>query len=178
MKEILKYGFEILESPRKVNQYLRGELYLYVDSILSLHLNTTPKILEIYYDFMSLVFSVIRKWLEIFPTQLSQYYEMTKKYPKLYLVDFNTALSRCGYEMIDIMAKCFGLCPRCNQLFAIFDKIYLFKGEYEIVKYNPIMHRGLMYSLMNLFGEQRGLESFKYFLLGSSPPNISKGKSK
>lgn len=54
LSEILSKGFEVLETPRKVNQYLRGELYLYVDSILSLYLNTDRKILEIYYDFMKL----------------------------------------------------------------------------------------------------------------------------
>jgi len=161
-------GLDLLQTPRKVNQYLRGELYLYVDSILSLYLNTTKEELEIYHEFIGKVFSVIQLWMRVFTEKLSESFYNTKKYQKLYLIDFDAALSRCGFEFIDILAKAFGVCPRCVQLYNHFGSAYFYKGNFQLVRYVPGAARGFMYSLINMFGEQRGLESFRNFLLGNS----------
>ena len=112
LKDILENGFEVLETPRKVTQYIRGELYFYVDSMLSLHLNTTTKELPKIYEFMRYVYQIVQLWLKLFPSKLFKNYKHSLKYKKLYLIDFDTSLSRCGYELIDILAKSFGLCSR------------------------------------------------------------------
>ena len=70
IENILIHGFEILGTPRKVTQYLRGELYYYVDSMLSLHLNTTTEELPMIYEFMSNVYLLIQLWMKIFPVKL------------------------------------------------------------------------------------------------------------
>jgi hypothetical protein len=169
LEDIYIKGFEVLGTPRRVNQYLRGELYLYVDSILTLFLNTTERELGIYYEFMSHVFTVIQLWLKTFPLQMYKGYQDSKKYKKLFLVDFDTALSRCGYEFIDILAKWFGCCSRSLSLFKNFKEVYLFRGEFESVPYYTERGFGFMYSLMNMFGELRGFESFRQFLVDGHP---------
>ena len=104
LKDILENGFEVLETPRKVTQYIRGELYFYVDSMLSLHLNTTTRELPKIYDFMQYVFKLVQLWMKLFPTKLYKSYKDSIKSTKLYLIDFETSLSRCGCELIDILA--------------------------------------------------------------------------
>ena len=162
-------GFEVLETPRRVTQFLRGELYIYVDSILSLFLNISTQELPAYYEFMSHVFMVIQLWLKEFPTKLYKSYQWSKKHPKLYLVDFDTALAKCGFELIEILGKCFGLCSRCLSLYKHFGTAYYFQGQVEAVPYFPERGFGFMYSLMNMFGELRGLESFKQFVCDGNP---------
>ena len=50
-------------------------------------------------------------------------------------MDFYTALSKAGPEMIDILAKCFGIWDRCIKLFNRFPDFYLYKGSYEAAPY-------------------------------------------
>jgi hypothetical protein len=169
LEEIWINGFEVLETPRKVTQYIRGELYFYVDSMLSLFLNTSVAELSIYYQFMSHVFNIIQLWMKHFPSKLYKNYNLSRKHTKLYLIDFDTAVARCGDEFIDILAKCFGCCSRWNELYRHFMNAYFYKGEYEAIPYSEGKSLGFMCSLMNMFCDLRGFESFRQFFVVGHP---------
>lgn len=93
---------------------VRGELYFYVDSLISL--TQSAEELPTIYQFMNKIFQLIFKWMEIFPAYLKNFSEAVA-HPQLYLVDVDTAISQCGSELFSILEKCFGACPRCYRFF-------------------------------------------------------------
>lgn len=165
LKDILENGFEILETPRKVTQYIRGDLYFYVDSMLSLFLNTTVDELPMIYEFMGYVFKVIQLWLRVFQKTLFKNYKYSLKHKKLYMVDFDTALAKSGFELIDILSKSFGKWPRCLDLYKHFGNVRFYQGVEEVVPFKLTDNYGLMVSLMNSFAELRGIDSIRSFIL-------------
>ena len=85
------------------------------------------------------------------------------------MVDFDSALSMCGLELIDILCKWFGLCNRWVSFYKHFGSIYCYHGSQESVPYYPERGFGFMYSLMNLFGDLRGIEAISEFILDGNP---------
>jgi len=115
-------------SAYKLTQFLRGELYFYVDSLISIFTSTTPEDLPGIFDFVKEVFSMIMKWMEIFPQYLNAF-NASQQNLNLYLVDQDAALAQCGNEFFDIFSKCFGGCPRCMTFFKRFSTENLYLGN-------------------------------------------------
>ena len=67
LKEIIQSKFTCFESAHACTQFIRGELYVFVDSILTIYSNITSNDLPAIVEFMSLVFQLILTWMEIFP---------------------------------------------------------------------------------------------------------------
>ena len=69
VQDIIARDFKVFETPRDLTQFVRGELYFYVDSLLSM-LSTTVEDLPSIFEFMKEIFKLIFKWMEIFPDYL------------------------------------------------------------------------------------------------------------
>ena len=51
-----------------VTQYLRGELYVYIDFLLSVTLETPKSSIPIIYEFLKVVIKLIVVWLKMLPS--------------------------------------------------------------------------------------------------------------
>lgn len=75
VQETIKEEFKNLETPIKVTQFIRGDLYFYVDSLISMINCIQQEDLIIIFEFLVDVFKLIFKWMEVFPQYLSSYQE-------------------------------------------------------------------------------------------------------
>jgi hypothetical protein len=125
VQEIIKAEFKgVFEKPRDLTQFIRGEFYFYVDSLMSLFQNSSPEEVPAIFEFLTKdVFALIFKWLEIFPEYLSSFYE-SLHHPQLYLVNQDAAIAMCGPELFNILEKCFGRCLRSDRFFAKYANEY------------------------------------------------------
>jgi hypothetical protein len=109
VEQAIKDEFEGFKTPHETTQFLRGRLYVFVDSLLSncdedmITKEDSRDIIE----FMEAVFKLIIKWLELFPSKYMKYYEVHKKNKKAFLVDQNVAVAVAGSDLIDILNNCF-----------------------------------------------------------------------
>jgi hypothetical protein len=109
VKEIIASDFKYFDTPFNLSQYIRGELYFYVDSIISISTLANSDDLPTTFEFMQETFELIFKWMDLFPAMLKTYNE-TMHNPNVYLVDLASSLASCGPELFDIFDKCFGSC--------------------------------------------------------------------
>lgn len=116
INDVTESNFSCFESGYECTQFIRGELYFYVDSMLTLAtvigVDDLPAILEL----MSRVFELVLCWLRIVPSYRESQRE-TKSNSQLYCVDLACAIAMCGNELADILTKCFGGCRRASALF-------------------------------------------------------------
>ena len=73
MKKQTTTDFQCNERVNEFTQVLRGELYFYIDSILSLGEPRNNKQLVQMNSFISEVFQMLFKWMKIFPMLLRAY---------------------------------------------------------------------------------------------------------
>ena len=117
MEEILNKRFESLTTAFNITQYLRGNLHIFLDLLMTSNHKSDdlPKI----YEFLHLIIKLIVLWLQIFPTTLLKPFIESQANSKLYLVDRNIALSLCGYELVDMLKWLFCMCPRTGLFFKV-----------------------------------------------------------
>ncbi|CDW78729.1 UNKNOWN [Stylonychia lemnae] len=101
-------------------QYLRGDLYIYVDFLLQ-HSPYTDEEIDAINDFMYCVIRLIVTWLKKLP-KLLHLQSQIKVNPDLFLIDENIAIIQSGYELMDILKKLFGCCHRCIKFYIENDK--------------------------------------------------------
>lgn len=116
IKEIVDSKFTCFESAHACTQFVRGELFIFVDSILSLSQCLTSNDLPSVIEFISLVFQLILTWMEIFPLYYNSYKECQQS-PSLFCVDLPAAISQCGPELSEILGKIWGKCRRTETVF-------------------------------------------------------------
>jgi hypothetical protein len=76
IQELINQEFRgIHDTGYKLTQFIRGELYFQVDSLISLFANTTTEDLPAIFDFIQEIFKMIIKWMEIFPKYLASFNE-------------------------------------------------------------------------------------------------------
>lgn len=117
VEDTIEEEFDNLESAFEVTQFLRGELFIYWDCLLS-NWDTSDLSKDEFrdiIDFMHEVYKLIIKWLEIFPVKYMKYYEVLKKVKKAFLVDKNIAIAASGYELIKILHYSLGFHDRINK---------------------------------------------------------------
>ena len=134
-------------------QFIRGEMYLYFDSLITLVLEATEADVQKIFEFTTEVFRLCLKWVDIFP-QYQEVFKMCSHHPNLFLVDLSAAICSCGFEIFDMMWKCFGLCERSNKFFRQHIAAINYQGEFADPSKMP--ENGLMLSLVNKFGELGG----------------------
>jgi hypothetical protein len=178
VQETIKEEFKNLETPIKVTQFIRGDLYFYVDSLISMINCIQQEDLTIIFDFLVDVFKLIFKWMEVFPQYLSSYQE-AQHHPNLYLVNYDAAVAMCGNELFGILDKCFGGCMRCNKFFQKFAQTYLpTDGLNNFAAKEKVQTYGMMSSFLNAFGNLGGFTKvldFISFDIKDAKCNLVKG---
>jgi hypothetical protein len=73
--EIIEKEFSqgTFSSGSDATQFIRGQLYIYIDSLLTLFQSTTADDLQIILDFLISCLTLILKWFEIFNSKLQPY---------------------------------------------------------------------------------------------------------
>lgn len=109
MNSIANQGF-MINDPNRITQFLRGELYILLDSILSISQPIkSSSDLKLVSDFIENFISVFVKYLEILPSTLRQFIDgKTLNQPLLHLVDETFAVASSIPEMFDSINKIFG----------------------------------------------------------------------
>lgn len=117
VEDTIEEEFKNLETAFDVTQFLRGEMFIYVDCLLA-NCDTSDVSKDDFRDIVDLmyqVFKIIIKWLDVFPDQYMKYYEVNRKIKKGYLVDRDIAISAAGIELIKILDYCFNVHERISK---------------------------------------------------------------
>ena len=80
IEDVIDSDFSNLKSAHDATQFLRGEVFFFVDCLLvnwDDEKNTNENYIEIL-DLMEWVFKMIIKWLDLFPTKFLKYYDIHK----------------------------------------------------------------------------------------------------
>jgi hypothetical protein len=101
-------------SAHQVTQYMRGELFIFHDSLLHLAIpkEHTQEALNFHYKMLEYV----HKWLIKMPSLLPLQAELRAN-SDLYMIDQNIAVYECFKEMSEILQKLFGSCSRNHKFF-------------------------------------------------------------
>ncbi len=70
VRELIESDLKNFEDAHKFTQFVRGELYFYIDSLISLYNSSSIEELPEIFDFMQEYFKLVLKWMEIFPSYL------------------------------------------------------------------------------------------------------------
>lgn len=130
VKEITTSDFRCFSSAYECTQFIRGELFFYVDSLLTLHTQTTREDLPAILDFIEVVFQMIIRWYQLIPSYASSWKEAIAT-PNLFNVDLSAAISLCCYEVSNIFGKLFGICKRVKNFFNKYKQELIFQGVYS-----------------------------------------------
>jgi hypothetical protein len=76
-------------------QYVRGTMFFFLDSVLSLGEPRTRSHLELMQDFMREALALVFKWMQIFPSLVKHYYEPGID-PHAEYKSHNQAVAYCG----------------------------------------------------------------------------------
>ena len=114
INDVIQSEFTCFDSAYECTQFIRGELYYYVDSMVTLLNVISSDDLPVIIDLVKQVFELTLTWLKIFPAYASSYRE-GKSNSNLYNVDLSTAIAYCGSELADMLGRCcMSMCRRAN----------------------------------------------------------------
>lgn len=101
-------GAALSMTPFDVVQQIRGSLFFYADSLLSLswYYKLNKENLPQIFDFFSLLYELIAKWLKHFPS-IKASYSRSRKDAHLYLRDFDVAMAMCYPELGQMLGLTF-----------------------------------------------------------------------
>ncbi len=153
--EIISTEFRCFPSAYECTQFIRGELYFYVDSLLTLQNQTTQEDLPAILNFMESVFKLMIKWYQLIPSYVPAWREAVVT-PNLFNVDLSAAISLCCYEISQIFGKLFGICKRSKNFWAKYKQDYIFEGIYY--QNEKATENGFLASLVNKFGHLGGFD--------------------
>jgi len=131
MKSIIETNFRCFDSAFECTQFIRGELYYYVDSLLTLQDRTNKEDLPAILNFMDLYFQLMLKWYELIPSYITAWREAITT-PNLFNVDLSAAISLCCYEISSINGKLFGLEKRSKNFFSKYKADYIHEGPFYL----------------------------------------------
>jgi len=116
---ILDSKFTCFTSAHECTQFIRGELYFYLDSLLTLHMSIEPSDLPGIVEFVRLCFELLLTWMEVF-TKYQEAFKESQQNPHLFCVDLPAAISMCCFELVELLGKTWGLCVRARTFFTHF----------------------------------------------------------
>jgi len=103
----------------ETTQYIRGELFVYVDFLLGNSFTELEVLAEVE-NFIKSVLRLIVVWLKKLPTLQSTFEEL-EKVPNLFLVDPLAAIVKSCPELMETLSKLFGCCLRALKFFSFYD---------------------------------------------------------
>jgi hypothetical protein len=155
IQRVIESDFLCFNDATECTQFIRGEVYLHLDSLVTLVREPSQTDMQQIFEFTTEVFRLCLKWIDIFPSY-QKVFKMCLYHPNLFLVDLSAAICSCGYEVFAMMHKCFGLCERANKFFRQHRNDIRCQGEF--VEPQKMQENGFMLSLVNKFGELGGFK--------------------
>ena len=104
----------------ELTQYLRGELFIAVDFLLSANTYSEDEIAEVCH-FLKTVIRLIVHWLKKAPELLEKCLPELSRESDLFLVDEDAALLMCACELMGILQRLFCGCHRALRFYLHFD---------------------------------------------------------
>jgi len=100
-----KSGF----STQEITEFIRGKLFIYSDSLISMMDSFKPTLVGVHeiFKFIEKLMEFIIVYLQIFVLNIEEY-KANRQYKNLYLCDYKTAISQCFPELALILKLCFG----------------------------------------------------------------------
>ena len=165
VQHILNSKLTCFSSAHECTQFIRGELFFYVDSLLTLPSGISKEDLPGITEFLRLCFQLVLTWMEIFPLYSDAFRECVST-PLLFCVDLPAAISQCCYELTELLGKIWGQNIRCTEFFADFKDCYITEGSFA--RQDKIAENGFGMSLTNIFGDLNGFQRIINVIKGSS----------
>ena len=103
---------------QEMYQFLWGECYLYIDSLLTCEEKDAKAEASSIVEFITGFFEMLSKWLKLLPS-LMDYCTYMKKYPYLYLVCPEAAILNLHKSFITSLELIFGYSPRSEDFMRV-----------------------------------------------------------
>jgi hypothetical protein len=121
VQELTERSFRGL-SAQELSQYLRGELFITVDFLLSASSQYTEEDVDEVCAFLKAVLGLIVHWLKMAPGLLERAQPDLRREPDLFLVDEDAALLRSAEELMLMLHKLFCGCHRALRFYLHYDQ--------------------------------------------------------
>jgi len=115
---LIALNFEDI-SPNEITQYVRGQMFVYVDYLMGLDLPAHD--LDEVDGLIRSVLRLIACWLKKI-CSLTKAIDELQKIPNLFLVDPHCAVVECYHELMETLNKIFCNCRRAYRFFCFFDE--------------------------------------------------------
>lgn len=106
----------------ELTQYLRGELFITVDFVLSANSPYAEEEVDEVCTFLKAVIGLIVEWLKLAPGLLERCLPELRREPDLFLVDEDAALLRSAEELMWMLQRLFCGCHRALRFYLHFDQ--------------------------------------------------------
>ena len=112
LRKIMSDGF-VVSDPVRYTQFVRGETFFFVDSLLTMLQTAPPSKAELQQilEFLRLVLLFIAEWIKV-SSDLSPELEMADKHEWLYLVHSRTSVAKTYPEIAAVLGTFLGACKR------------------------------------------------------------------
>ena len=123
-------NFIVQDKAVDINQFFRGKLFIYVDTLLTLiHFSgPPPEVITQVFSFFDLIFEFIMSYIKVFPS-FKKEYEMTNTFQFLYLGHNKAALALCYPEFAEILKLFLGVyVSRTNETFKVNNSQMIFNS--------------------------------------------------
>lgn len=107
----IHFKWETEEEIQEMYQFICGECYLYIDSLVTWDEKDAKLDSERILEFMTGFFEMLAAWLKLIP-KYSKYYAYMEKYPYLYMVWNEAAILNLSKSFITSLEMIFGVSPR------------------------------------------------------------------
>ena len=135
IKKAIAQEFKLECTPARLSQFFRGELYLYLDSLVTMMDFYKPNIeaLQEIFGLFGLVMDLIVKWIQCFPSYKLEHDTCRTRHKLLYLVDLPTSVAMCYPEFAEFLKICFGSDKkRLPASYKVLMRFYFLVWSYDI----------------------------------------------
>ena len=110
LRYFMSKNFIVQDKANDINQFFRGSLFIYVDTLLTfIHFSgPPPEVITQVLSFCDLNFEFIMSYIKDFPT-FKKEYELTSSFPFLYLGHNKAALALCYTEFAELLKLFLGV---------------------------------------------------------------------
>lgn len=101
-------------APYELTLFLRGDLYIQIDSLMCHTYNNPSKEVSRVVEFFNGIIDMIIKWMSVVPGEIKN---CDPESPDKYLYSKSDAICKAIYEILDMLSSIFGFVPRTAEFF-------------------------------------------------------------
>mmetsp|Transcript_18616 Transcript_18616/g.18593 ORF Transcript_18616/g.18593 Transcript_18616/m.18593 type:complete len:263 (-) Transcript_18616:750-1538(-) len=156
MDLLIRNEFSVF-NPRELTSFLRGDLFIQVDCLMSFTYTNPSKDIPRVCAYFNMVLDIIIKWLQVVPSKVDS---LNLKDPDAYLYERPTSIYKSGYEMLETLISILGLNPRTAKFY---EKYKALTNTKQLIQ-NFMNKQGMVY-VKNIIESNLPLEDFWNFLV-------------